>query len=65
MAPNLEAEAPHNNFDVRTISILQKAEMASLETHLSPLRNVLSITPQWGVQAQSIHKRQKNGLADT
>lgn len=37
MAPNLEAEEPHNNFDVRITNVLQKARWASLETRLSSL----------------------------
>lgn len=31
MTPNVEAEAPHNNFDVRIARILRKAEISSLE----------------------------------
>ncbi len=31
MTPNVEAEAPHNNFDVRTARIPRKAAISSLE----------------------------------
>lgn len=61
MAPNLEDEAAHNNFDVCIINTLRRAGTASLETHLSPaLRNLRSIA---AVAIDSY--MQKNGFANT
>lgn len=46
MAPNIEAEAPHDNFDVRTISsTLAEGRTPRLVIHHS----------RWAAQAQSTH----------
>ena len=48
MAPNVEGEAPHNNFDVRIMITLQKAGTASLKTHMPSLTPTCDRSPQKG-----------------